>query len=142
MATPGIESVSGRYVDLREFVRQMDKAGELQHIKAPVNWDSELGEISRAVFKRKGPAMLFENVKDSNIPLLCGALATNKRFGLMIGCSEDIREQMDYLTKVMGARILPRMVDRAACQENVLKGSEVDLSMFPVPKWHPKDGGR
>jgi hypothetical protein len=72
----------GRYKDLRTFIGELEKAGELHRIKAEVDWDGEIGAITRAVYKRKGPAVLFENVKGSTIPLFCGAMHKTRNFGI------------------------------------------------------------
>lgn len=130
------------YKDLRTYIKQLEESGNLRRIKAEVDWDSEIGAITREVYKRKGPAMLFENVRDSKIPLFCGAMHESRKYGMMFDCGEDIREQIDFLTVAMSNLIKPVMVDEGVCQENVLLGDEIDLGIFPAPKWHPMDGGR
>jgi 4-hydroxy-3-polyprenylbenzoate decarboxylase len=39
-------------------------------------------------------------------------------------------------------KIPPKMLSNGPCKENHMKGSEIDLTKFPVPKFFPKDGGR
>lgn len=141
METPSSKS-AGRYKDLRTYIAQLERAGELQRIRAQVDWDGEVGAITRAVFKRRGPALLFENVKDSKIPLFCGAMAKTSTYGMMFDVAPDLREQIDYLTKAMSTLVRPRMIDRGVCQQNVILGDDIDIGIFPSPKWHPKDGGR
>jgi 4-hydroxy-3-polyprenylbenzoate decarboxylase len=131
------------YKDLRTFIGELDKAGELVRIKPEVDWDGEVGAIARAAYKRKGPAMLFENVKGSKIPLFCGAMQEQRKFGMMIDCRADIRTQIDFLTGAMAKMRDPVVITGdAACQENVLLRTDIDLGIFPSPRWHPKDGGR
>lgn len=130
------------YKDLRTYISQLEMAGELQRIKAAVDWDGEIGAITREVYKRRGPGMLFENVKDSAIPLFCGAMHEPRKYGMMFDCGPDIRAQVDYLTRTMASPIDPVMVGEGACQENVVLGDDIDLGIFPTPKWHPGDGGR
>lgn len=132
------------YKSFRTYVEELDKAGELTHIKAQVDWDSEIGAITRAIYKRRGPAMLFENIKDTPIgSLFCGAMHEDKKFGMMFDIGADIHEHYDFLSARMSA--LPKapiIVYSGVCQENVLMGEDVDLNKFPSPKWHPLDGGR
>ena len=51
-------------IDLREWIALLEKEGELHRITARVDWDCEIGTISRRVLEKHGPALLFENVKD------------------------------------------------------------------------------
>ena len=41
----------------------LEKEGELRRITAEVDWDREIGAIARRVLEKKGPALLFENIK-------------------------------------------------------------------------------
>jgi 4-hydroxy-3-polyprenylbenzoate decarboxylase len=130
------------YKSFRKFVEELDAVGELSHVTCEVDWDSEIGSITRAIFKRKGPAVLFENVKDSRIPLFCGAMHEAKKFGMMLDISDNLKEQCAFLTERLSKTIAPVIVSEGPCQENVLLGDDIDLYMFPTPKWHPNDGGR
>lgn len=130
------------YKDLRTFIGQLENAGELKRIRAEVNWDCEIGAITREVYKRKGPAMLFENVKDSKIPLFCGAMHEVRKYGMMFDGGADIRNQIDFLTRAMASPIDPVMLSSGVCQENTILGDDIDLGIFPTPRWHPGDGGR
>src|SRR3989304_1641368 len=51
------------YMDLRQWIGHLEKEGELRRIGALVDWDRELGAITRRVLEKKGPALLFENIK-------------------------------------------------------------------------------
>src|SRR2546422_10564045 len=51
------------FMDLRQWIALLDKDGELRRIKAEVDWDREMGAIARRVLEKKGPALLFENIK-------------------------------------------------------------------------------
>ena len=52
------------FKDLREWINALEAQGMLRRIKAEVNWDVELGAITRKVLSKEGPALLFENIKD------------------------------------------------------------------------------
>src|SRR5204863_44758 len=49
--------------DMREWMTRLEKEGELRRITAEVDWDRELGAITRRVLEKKGPALLFESIK-------------------------------------------------------------------------------
>ena len=50
--------------DLRTWLEKFEAAGELKRISAEVDWNCEIGTIARRSFTTKGPALLFENIKD------------------------------------------------------------------------------
>ena len=52
------------YQDLDGWIATLEKEGELARVKTKVNWDLELGGVVQEVFDKKGPALLFENIKD------------------------------------------------------------------------------
>ena len=58
------------YDSLAEFVKALDRAGELKRIKTTVSPDLEIAEITDRVSKAEGPALLFEKVEGSDMPLL------------------------------------------------------------------------
>ena len=51
------------FLDLRQWIDLLEREGELHRITAPVSWDREIGTVSRKVLERKGPALLFENIR-------------------------------------------------------------------------------
>ena len=48
------------FTDLRGWITRLEKEGELRRITAQVDWDRELGAITRRVLEKKGPALLFD----------------------------------------------------------------------------------
>ena len=65
--------------DLRQFIELLEKKGQLRRIKALVDPDLEIAEISNRMLQVGGPALLFENVKDSPYPILINSLGTLER---------------------------------------------------------------
>lgn len=130
------------YKDLREFIIKLEEEGELQRIKAEVDWNLELSAIMRRVYEINGPACLFENVKDSRFPVLSGAFYRHKKYGLAIGASPDIGSILRKVLVAMNNPIKPTIVADGPCKENIDTGDKINLEMFPVPKWHHLDGGR
>ncbi len=51
-------------MDLRDFVAQCEKVGQLKRVKAEVDWDLEISHVAKVVEEKSGPALLFEKVKD------------------------------------------------------------------------------
>ena len=141
----------------------LDAAGELKRITAEVDPYLEISEITDRVSKEQGAenkALLFENVKGSDMPVLINAFGSRKRCALSLGV-EDIEEQAARLHELLEQappeslgdklRMLPKLlsigswmpkkVSKAPCQEVVLQGDDVDLSKIPVLTTWPDDAG-
>jgi phenylphosphate carboxylase beta subunit len=133
------------YRDLREFIEQLEKEGELQRITAEVDWNLELSHISKLNDEKGGPALLFENVKGYGTPVFCSALASPKRLAValdfprhlsVMGCAKE------WMQRLMKEKVPPVDVPTGPCKENVDMGDKVNLFKFPIPKYYDKDGGR
>jgi 4-hydroxy-3-polyprenylbenzoate decarboxylase len=74
-----------RYHDLRDFIGQLEKQGELRRIGTPVSPYLEMTEICDRVLKAQGPALLFEKPKGFSIPVLANLFGTPKRVALGMG---------------------------------------------------------
>ena len=129
---------------MRDFIKQAEEEGMLQRIKAEVDWDLELSHIAKINEEKHGPALLFENVKDYDSPVITSVCTTTERLALIMGMSRD-----STLVDIMRAwvdknenKIPPKWVDSGPCKENVMMGDDVDLFKFPAPKYYPLDGGR
>ena len=133
-----------RRMDLREWISTCEQEGELKRIKAEVDWDLELSHIAKLNEERNGPALLFEKVKGYGSPVLTSTCTTARRLAISMGAPKDstLVDLMWEWVKKGEKRIPPRWVESGPCKENVMKGDEVDLFKFPVPKFYPKDGGR
>lgn len=130
------------FQDLREFIAELERRGLLRRVEKEVNWYLEIGAIMKRVSDMGGPAVLFERVKGSAIPLLSGAMGTYERYGVGIGCPNNLRSILAKIMGAIGNPTAPILVGRGVCQENVLLGKDIDLYGFPAPHWHPLDGGR
>ena len=65
--------------DLRGFIEILESKGQLRRISALVDPELEIAEISNRMLQVGGPALLFENVKDSPFPILVNSLGTLER---------------------------------------------------------------
>ena len=125
--------------DLREFITYLEDQKELRRIRKPVDTKYEIAAYIRKTSDIKGPALLFENVKESSLPVLGGVFATRKR-GLMAletsekGYGEKFHQALEHL-------VTPRKVSSGPCKEVVLKSEDADLSRFPIPTFSQNDSG-
>ncbi|MGE5538473.1 MAG: UbiD family decarboxylase [Gemmatimonas sp.] len=134
------------WATLRDYVEGLEKAGKLVRITTPVNKDTELHPLVRLQFRglpeNQRKAFLFENVVDSrgrkyDIPVLIGAMAGSADIYALGMCS-PVDEISQKWRKALAAPIAPVTVTKAACQEVVIKGAELEqegkgLGRLPIP---------
>lgn len=125
--------------DLADFLGRLEQAGELHRVSVEVDPKHEIGAICRKLNITKGPAVLFEKVKGSKIPLVSQLLATNRRLALALDCDE--RNLFAHALERSGNLVAPRLVERGPCQDVVKLGKEVDLNELPLATNNPEDGG-
>ena len=131
--------------DNREFLAALEKVGEAVRIEEEVDWDCEAGAIVRRACELGAPVPFFQKVKDYPGHRMAGALlASFRRIAVMMGLDPDIpvRDLLNEWEKRITTPIKPVVVKDAPCQENVVMGKDVDLTMFPAPMIHDGDGGR
>ena len=150
-----------KYKDLRDFIDQLEKQGELKRISMPVDPKLEMTEICDRTLRAGGPALLFENPVGSDVPVLANLFGTPKRVAMGMGESsvEALREvgkllaflkepeppkglkdawsKLPIFKKVLS--LSAKVVKKAPCQEIVLEGDEVDLSKLPIQHCWPGD---
>ena len=148
-------------MDLKKLVATWEEKGLLKRIGQPVSAELEVTEIVRRVFEKKGPALLFENVKNAGMPLLTNIFGTWQRVWGIFGVdSEDalisrvkplleieppkgLVDKARALWKIKGVTgNLPKEVGKARCQSRVLTGDGINLADLPVMKCWPDDAGR
>ncbi len=144
--------------DLREWVALLEREGELVRVRAEVDPDLEITEITDRVVKADGPALLFENVKGSRHPLLINQFGTERRMCLAFGVErlDDVAARLEGILELQPPQglvdkvrslgklksivdSLPKEVSRGACQEVVLTGEDVDLDALPIMRCWPGD---
>ena len=127
-------------MDLREFLDQLEKTGELHTVAAEVDPKHELGAICKIFNERpNSPALLFENVKGSTIPVVGQLLASDRRVALALGLSK--KNVFEETVRRASTPITPRRVSAAPCQEVVMEGADVDITTLPLCTNNPRDGG-
>ncbi|MDH5517019.1 MAG: 4-hydroxy-3-polyprenylbenzoate decarboxylase [Gammaproteobacteria bacterium] len=152
-----------KYKDLRDFIDQLEKMGELKRITQEVDANLEITEICDRTLRAGGPALLFENVKDSDVPLLGNLFGTTRRVALGMGKESidalrelgellaflkepeppkgmrDAWEKLPVFKQVLN--MAPKLVKNPPCQKIVIEKDDVDLSRLPVQTCWPGDAG-
>ena len=156
------------YDDLRDWIKALDRAGELKRIRTEADPVLEITEITDRVSKSKdakgtvgGKALLFENLKGyPGAQLLINQFGSARRMRLALEVDAldavaerirgfiDVKSPQGFLDKVkmlpmlaeMG-KFFPKTVATGPCKE-VIKRENFSLLDFPILKCWPKDGGR
>ena len=152
-----------QYKDLRDFIAQLERLGELRRVSVVVDPKLEMTEICDRVLRAGGPAILFEHPKGHAIPVLGNLFGTPRRVALGMGAENvealrevgkllaflkepeppkglrDAWEKLPVFKKVLD--MAPKKVGRPPCQERVIEGADVDLSSLPVQHCWPEDAG-
>lgn len=137
-----------RYEGLRDWLGIVEGWGEVVGIDG-AHWDREIGALSQlARTRHQGVALLFDRIPDyePGYRILVNALGATRRLALTLAVGEvstdrDLKEKWWAKWKAIET-IPPRAVKESPLLENRLSGREVDLSRFPAPRWHERDGGR
>jgi len=151
------------YKDLRDFIAQLEKQGELKTITAPVDPYLEMTEICDRVLKQAGPALLFQYPNNANIPVLANLFGTPRRVAMGMGAEsvgqlraigellahlkepeppkgmKDALEKFPMFKQVLN--MAPKLVKEPPCQEIMRQGSEIDLGDYPIQTCWPEDAG-
>lgn len=132
--------------DNRQFIAALEKTGDAVRIQQEVDWDLEVGAIVRRTNEMKGPALLFEKLRDYSpgYRIFGGPLATYRRLAIALGLSPEVhpRELQAEYEQGTEKTVNPVVVNNGPCQENIFLDKEVDLYRFPAPLIHDGDGGR
>ena len=152
-----------KYSDLREFIAFLEQRGELVRITQEVDPNLEMTEISDRTLRAKGPALLFENPKGYDTPVLCNLFGTPERVAMGMGQEtvsalrdvgtllaflkepeppkglRDLWEKRHDFKQVLNMPV--KEVSKAPCQEIVLEGDDIDLDKLPIQTCWPGDVG-
>ncbi|MEQ1661647.1 MAG: 4-hydroxy-3-polyprenylbenzoate decarboxylase [Thiobacillus sp.] len=149
------------YRDLRDFIAQLEKMGELKRIAVEVDPHLEMTEIADRVLRAGGPALLFEHPKGGTMPVLANLFGTVKRVALGMGENDPARlrevgkllaylkepeppkglrdawEKWPVLKQVLN--MAPKEIKNAPCHDMIWEGADVDLARLPIQHCWPGD---
>lgn len=150
-----------KYKDLRDFMAQLEKRGELVRVTAEVDPVLEMTEIADRTLRAGGPAILFENPKGFSTPVLANLFGTTQRVALGMGQEDvsalrevgkllaflkepepptglkDAFSKLPIFKQVLN--MSPKQVKKAPCQDVILTGDQVDLTKLPIMTCWPGD---
>ena len=152
-----------KYKDLRDFIRLLEERGDLIRITQEIDPNLEMTEICDRTLRAGGPALLFENPKGFDIPVLGNLFGTPERVALGMGEEsvgalrevgkllamlkepEPPKGMKDAFSKLpvfkQVLNMSPKVLKKADCQAHVIEGDDVDLSTLPIQTCWPGDAG-
>jgi len=163
---PGVRETSPAPATMREFVSLLEQRGELRRVRAVVDADLEIAQITDRVSKapaERNLALLFENVRGQRMPVATNLFGSPSRMAAALGAPslDAVGERLGALLSpelprgmraiaerlrggMEAARSMPHRMaaGKAPCQEEVVTGEAVRLSELPILRCWPLDGGR
>ena len=150
-----------KYSDLRDFITQLESRNLLKRIDYPVSPDLEMTTVSDRVLRAGGPALLFTNPSNYQMPVLTNLFGTVERVALGMGeeSISALREVGHLLAALkepeppkgfkdafnklpllkQALHMAPKIVSGAECQTHVWEKDEVDLTTLPIQTCWPGD---
>lgn len=152
------------YASLRDFMKNLEKKGDLIRVKHPVSSVLEMTEIQTRLLSQQGPAVLFEHVETENgaspIPVLVNLFGTVERVAGALNIEpsglreigetlaflrqpeppsrlKEAFEMLPLLKKAMSMK--PKTLKKADCQSIILTGDEIDLQKLPIQTCWPDE---
>ncbi|NEO74845.1 MAG: UbiD family decarboxylase [Moorea sp. SIO2B7] len=150
--------------DLRGFIQELEQKGQLRRIKALVDPDLEIAEISNRMLQAGGPGLLFENVKGSSFPVAINLMGTEER--VCWAMNRSTPEDLETLGKKLGMLQQPKPPKKISqavefgkilfdvvkakpgrdffppCHQVVVQENDLDLNTLPLIRPYPGDAGK
>ncbi|GKS61003.1 MAG: menaquinone biosynthesis decarboxylase [Candidatus Nitrosocosmicus sp.] len=149
------------FENLSEYIEKLENIGELRRVSTEVDPELEVAEVMRRMmYSKNSPALLFENVKGYNIPILGNAFGSIKRLEIALEIKDfsEIGNRIVELTKMKipsgvlnKIRMLPKLseiseygpkiVENGPVQE-IFETENASFNRFPILRSFVKDAGR
>ncbi|HEX2406965.1 MAG TPA: UbiD family decarboxylase domain-containing protein [Nitrososphaeraceae archaeon] len=146
---------------LSEYIDTLESIGKLHHVKAEVDTNLEIAEVMRRMmYSGNSPAILFENVKGYNIPILGNAFGTVDLLKTALNLSDfkEIGKRVTDLTKLKipsnlfdKLKVLPKLSEIGAYAPKyvesgpvteIIETEKANLNSLPILKSFPNDAAK
>lgn len=126
--------------DLRSYLAYLDERGELATVDQQVDPRYEVAAYIRASSDVEGPAFVFNDVKGSDMRMAGGLFCSTSKALRALEVEEHPEAVRRFIDAIENPTP-PVEVAEGPCQEIVLTGDDVDLTMLPVPTYSEQDPG-
>ena len=129
-----------KWYDMREFLAFLESNKDVMHIREQVDPGWEINGITRVGLQEGGPTIVFHNIKGADYPLVTNMLGADRRYLWALGIDKWSDFNAEWIRRT--EKMVPwRVVKDAPCQEQVIKGRDIDLHRICNVIWHQHDGG-
>jgi UbiD family decarboxylase len=136
------------YNDLREWLVQAEKLGEVKTLKG-LSWEREIGMVTEMVLRDgNAPCVVFDEVPGCPkgfrvLTNFFGGKRSNVTMGFGPELSRLSLSEAFYNQRWKNLQTIPHeIVKTGPVLENIMEGDDIDVTKFPTPLWHDHDGGR
>ncbi|MGH8247627.1 MAG: UbiD family decarboxylase [Gammaproteobacteria bacterium] len=127
------------FIDMRSFIDALERAGDLIRIRQGVQPRHEIAAYIRKTSDTAGPALLFENVSGSSMPVAGGLFAVRRRAERSLDASPN--QAVDVYLRALERPVPTRLVGSGPCKDVIRRDAAADLTDFPVPTYCALDSG-
>ena len=145
-----------RLLSIRDWIAALDAIGDVNTITAEVDWNLEMGAVTRRAMDLRAPMPLFTRITGiapgyralgapGGLSGIAGATYARLALALGLPATAGGRALVHALADARARPLVPPEIvtrEQAPCKENIAIGAEVDLLRLPTPLIHGKDGGR
>ena len=127
---------------LRSYLRELEAGlpDQFHRVRDKVGLSYELTAYWWLMKDRGNPALYFERVKGSSMPVVENIFGSMDRISLALGCRRE--SFFDEWSRRAESPLAPTIVSGGPVRERTLEGGRADLTRLPVPKHFAEDGGR
>lgn len=151
------------FKNLRQFIAFLEDKNDIRRVATSVDSELEITELADRMVKSGGPALLFENVKGYDMPVLINLFGTHQRMAWALGVDniEEITQRVRKLLSLVQnppsglwnsfrnagdllniVKAQPKLIRTGPCQEVIINGDDVNVNLLPALKCWPMDAGR
>ncbi len=128
------------YRDMRDYLASLEQSGLLKRVTRQTDHNWEVACLAKWMYQslpvEKRFGLYFENIKNSKISVVTGALGANPA-SVAAALQCDVENINDTVVGAMRNPIKPRTVERGVCQEIVATSYDARLDTLPIVTWTP-----
>ncbi len=126
-----------KFRDLRDFLAELETAGELVRVSTELSPRYEIAAAVKMIAQQQGKAVLLDNVKGYDVPVVGNLLGSTRRLALAM----DI-DEADLSAAYLEGRnqpVKPEVIASGPVQEVILNSDINILKTMPVLTHHQRD---
>lgn len=129
--------------DLRTYLKQVMNHPDIDvvHVLEHVDRDQQLADVVKLAEKENNPIFIFEDVSESELPVVSGLYASRNRIAAALGVESPEETVPAYLHGLKNP-VPTKRVRKAPVHEVILENDDIDLGLLPIVRHTAHDSGR